>query len=159
MVDVKVLAVALILVMSAGSLAAADTGPGIPATAIPTVKCLYSLFKSSPAVQSADLYVIDAGRSAIEYRFKGKNGNVITGDLMLLAISPRVTYDIAIPDDEPQAAGWESSEFFSNLNVGSKCPVTPAFDSLVPGPKPRAEWQHVDWSSLLTPAPSPSPSN
>lgn len=155
MVDVKTLAVALTLVVSAESVAASDTQPGIPPVAIPTVKCLYNLFRSSPAVLSADLYVIDNIRSAVEYRFKGENGSVITGELMLLSIS-RVTYDITISRNEPQAAGWESLEFFDKLNAGSKCPITPAFDSLTPGPKPRTEWRQVDWSTLL-PSPASSP--
>jgi hypothetical protein len=138
------------------NVASADTSPSIPVTAIPTVKCVYGLLKSSPAVQSVDVYVIDEFRSAVEYRFKGKDGDVIIADLRLLASPADVTYEITIPRDEPQKAEWESTEFLSSLNVSSKCPVSPAFDSVVPGPKPRAEWQHMDWPSLL-PSPVSSP--
>jgi hypothetical protein len=135
----------------------ADTRPTIPAPAIPAVKCLHGLFDSSQAVQSAELYVIDQLRSAIEYRFVGKNGKVITADLMLLA-STRPTYDITIQRPEPEAAGWEALDFFTSLNASSKCRLSAASDSLIPGPKPRAEWQHIDWSTLL-PVPRPSPTS
>lgn len=42
----------------------ADARPTIPVAAIPTIKCLHTLFESSPAVQSAVPYVIDDSRSA-----------------------------------------------------------------------------------------------
>jgi hypothetical protein len=141
------------LVLSAGSIASANTSSHIPESAVPAVTCIYLLFKSSPDVQSVDVYAIDELRSAVEYRFKEKDGNVIVGDLMLLASPVRVTYNIKILPNEPEKAGWASLEFSSKLNVSSKCHVFPALDSLVPGPKPRAEWQEVDW-----PIPATSPS-
>lgn len=147
------------LVMSVG-MASAYTHSEIPATAIPTVKCVYDLLKASPAVQSADVYVIDDVRSAVEFRFNGKDSKIIIADLMLLAGSPSkaydMTYDIKIARNEPQAAGWESTGFISSLMVSSKCRVTPAFDDLIPGPEPRADWQQID-PSTLSPSAVPSP--
>lgn len=134
------------LVVSVGNSANADALPDIPSATIPTVNCIYHLLKSNGAIQSVDVYAIDDVRSAVEYRFKGKDGNVIIADLMLLTVSPRVTYDIAILKNEPQEAGWQSTEFLSNLNVSSKCHIAPAFDSLMPPPSPRTEWRLIDWS-------------
>lgn len=144
------------LMLSGSGMALADTGSDIPTAAIPAVKCLYGLFKSSPAVQAADLYTIEKGRSAIEFRFKGKDGNIIVAYLMLLTVSTPVTYDVTIPRKEPETAGWESVDFISSLKLSSGCGVTAAFDNLVPGPKPRPEWQQVDWSTL-SPSASPGP--
>ena len=134
--------------------------PSIPASAIPTVKCLYSLFKSSPAVQAVDIYVVDEWRLAIEFRFTGKDRKAIISDLMLFSAESDkgydITYDIQIPRSEPDAAGWDSADFVYSLNLGSKCGVSPVFDSTVPGPKARDEWQRVDPSTLL-PLGTPSP--
>lgn len=125
---------------------------------MPTIKCLHDLFGSSPAVQTADLYVIDEARLAIEYRFRSHSGNVITDDLMLLALpSTNMTYDV-VSRGKPQAEGFDAA-FVFDLIESSKCRLSPVFDDSIPGPKPRAKWQHVDWPSLLpVPRPSPAPS-
>lgn len=133
-----------------------DNGPTIPAAAIPKIKCLHNLLESSRAVQSAVLYVIDDVRSAIEYRFKNSSGYVLKDDLMLLALADSVTYDFRVLPNEPDTKAVASDHFFSSLNADSKCHVSPAFDSTIPFPKPRSEWQRLDWSTLL-PVPAPSP--
>lgn len=144
------------LTISVGSLASADTEPSISPAVIRTVKCVYDLLKSSPAVQSVDVYVVDKSRSAVEYRFKGKHGNVVTSDLMLTTtFVPDVIWEIIEPqgksrDDLPE------SDPFSAEKMDSICHVSPGFDDTIPGPKPRAEWQQVDPSTLL-PSPVPSP--
>ena len=139
--------------MSAGTIAPADTGHQIPESAVTAVTCIYQLLKSSPTVQSVNVYAIDDLRSAVEYRLKGKDGSAITEDLMLLALAGRVTYDFETQPNETEKAERASLEFSSKLNLSSKCHVFPAFDSLVPGPKPRAEWKQVEW-----PIPATSPS-
>lgn len=135
------------LLLSVGSAAIADAPPGIQSGTIPTVNCIYHLLKATRAVQSVDVYAIDEIRSALEYRFKGKDGNDIIADLMLEGPAADVSYDVTIPQNEPQEAGWESTEILSALHVNSKCHVSPAFDSLMPPPSPRPEWRRIDWSN------------
>lgn len=142
------------LLLRAGDTALANNGAQIQEGSIPAVSCAHLLLKSNPAVQSVNLFVVDEHRSAIEFRFKGKAGNLITADLMISHGSDTM-YDISIPENEPEAAGWESTDFVSSLKLSSKCYLTPAFDSVMPGPKPRAEWQQVDWPIEATSPPTP----
>jgi hypothetical protein len=134
------------LVVSVGNAANAAAPPGISSATIPVVNCAYHLLKTNPAVQSVDVYAIDDSRSAVEYRFRGKDGNVIVADLMLAAHG-EVTYDITMPRNESQEAGFESAEFLSSLGLSSKCNVAPVFDSVMPLPSPRADWRRIDWSN------------
>lgn len=144
-----------VLTMGVGNSTPVQARTAIPVTAISTVRCLYRLLKSNSVVRAVDVYAIDEARSAVEFRFRGKSGNVMIADLMLVTLS-KITYDVTIPQDESQEAGWEALAILSTLNVDSICRVFPALDDMVPGPEPRDGWQPVD-SSTFVPAPVPKP--
>jgi hypothetical protein len=133
-------------------------------TAEPAVRCAYRLLKSSSDVQSVEIYAIDpngsillVSRSAVEFRFNGKDGRPITADLMLLAGPPHVTADVNMPRDESQEAGWESLALLERLHIYSDCGIGAALDDLIPGPKPRSEWIRLGWPSLSPAEPTRSP--
>lgn len=67
------LLIAIVLFGMAGA-ALINSRSSIPVQLLPTVRCLYGVLKSSPAIKSVDVYVIDDARFGFEYAFNGKNG-------------------------------------------------------------------------------------
>jgi hypothetical protein len=135
-----------VLVFSAGSAAAADLWPQIPSGIRPAMGCVLRLLKSNSAVRSADVYIVDDLRSAVEYAFRDRNGEDRVSDIVLLG----GTYSGMSPRDKSEKAIAAGMDFLGGISekLGSKCHIEPAFDNLMPPPKPREKWLRVELSKL-----------
>lgn len=130
-----------VLLASVSAISACSQSKIATAT-IPAVECVYRLMRSDPAIQSVDVYAVDRFRSAIEYRFRDKEGE-LTADLVLTGWKPgRSTF--YMPGSKSARSSFREGEFISKLNL-QRCPLSPAFDDLEPPPKPRDEWRQVNW--------------
>lgn len=131
----------MVLLASVGCITACSQ-PRIATATVPAVECVYRLMRANPAIQSVDVYAVDRFRSAIEYNFRDKYGD-LTADLVLTGWKPGIS---TFYMSGPKSARSSSREgaFISNLKL-QRCPLNPAFDDLEPPPKPRNEWKRVSW--------------
>jgi hypothetical protein len=121
--------------------------PAIPTALIPTVQCVHSVLKSSSTVRSISLYSIDGFRFATEYVFRNKDDPDVVFDIEFYALGGSVTESNKIPREVSMESASEAQSLESQLSLASKCHLNPAFDNLIPQPKPRADWQKIDWPS------------
>ena len=123
----------------------ADTLSSIPTPLLPTVKCIYSVLKSSAAVRSVDVYVIDGFSFGFEYAFTGIDGKLAVSDVELVVPSPAPAFlGDKIPREVTERAMMAGSALESDLNLSQKCHLHYAFDNLLPPPTARATWRRVD---------------
>jgi hypothetical protein len=117
----------------------------IPERLLPSVKCIYSLLKSSPAVRSVDVYAIDDFRLGFEYTFTGTDGQpaVSYEELLPLANGSAFLGD-KIPREVTEHAMMEGSDLTSNLHLAQKCHLQEGFDNLYPQPPARVTWRRID---------------
>jgi hypothetical protein len=132
-----------------GASALADALPDIPTAAMPTVKCIYRVLKSSTTIQSVSLYSIDGFRFAAEYVFRNKADQVVVSDIELL-IDPNgsVTETDKIPREISEETANEGEDLESKLDLNSKCHLAAALDNLLPEPRARADWRRIDWPKV-----------
>lgn len=121
--------------------------PAIPTKLVPTVQCIYSVLKSSGAVQSLSLYSIDDFRFAVEYGFRNKDDQDVVSDIEFFDLGGSVTKGDKIPREVSRGAANEANEMETKLGLLSKCGLNSAFDNLLPQPKARTDWQKIDWPS------------
>jgi len=126
-----------------GAPAIAAPEPSFPAGAIPMVRCIYGVLKSSDEVQSISLYSIDGFRFAIEYAFRNKGGRVVVSDLEFFGESTYLTDKI--PREISQDTTYEAQALERRLNLNSKCHLRYSLDNIYPQPKARADWQRMDF--------------
>lgn len=126
-----------------GAPAFAAPEPSLPATAIPMVRCIYGVLKSSSAVQSVSLYSIDGFRFAIEYAFRNNDSRVVVSDIEFFGASAMITDKI--PREIPQDTANEAQALETKLNLNSECHLRYAFDNIYPEAKARADWQRMDF--------------
>jgi hypothetical protein len=126
-----------------GAPAIAAPEPSLPAAAIPMVRCIYGVLKSSNEVQSISLYSIDGFRFALEYTFHTKGGRVVVYDLEFFGEDTYLTDKI--PREISQDNADEAQALERRLNLNSKCHLRYSFDNIYPQPKARADWQRMDF--------------
>jgi hypothetical protein len=141
--------------------ASAEPKAVINPASVSTVNCIYNLLRANSTVSSISVYKVDGRRSAVEFSFLDTKYGIITADIGLSGgqIGDRATYSVSrfSPDESHQATedkGFRSADFVGKL-LAKSCSVTPAFDSIVPLPSPRPEWQEVDWPIQPTAEASP----
>src|ERR1051325_7054788 len=120
-----------------------ESVPAIPTAAIPTVRCIHRVLKSSSAVKSVSLYSIDGFRFAIEYAFRNKDGRVVVSDIEFFDLGGTVTVGDRIPREVSMETPDEAQRLESQLDLTAKCHLQGAFDNLLPQPKARADWQQI----------------
>lgn len=124
----------------------ADPLPVIPSKAISAVECVHRVLKSSSAVQSVDLYSIDGTGFAVEYVFRNKDNHAAAYDIELfIETDGSVTETDKIPREVSQETMNEAQDLESKLDLLSKCRLSAVLDNLLPGPKRRADWRHMNW--------------
>lgn len=131
--------VAALVLATAIAPAGAEPQPPIFAKAEATVKCVYRVFKSNPAVQSAEAYGVDDFRFAIEITFRGKDGRLLTSDTLVAVMPDGSAFESGMTLEAMDVMGRDVDKA-----LRSKCHVPSAFDNLLPGPNDRAEWQRID---------------
>jgi hypothetical protein len=134
----------LVFVACAARLAAS---PDIPVTKMAAMKCVYGPLNSNREIRSVTVYSIDGFRHAIEYTFRGKSGHVLIGDMMISgAMDGDFGWSVVSFHDESTDEGFEELDFLMKAvpDLNSRCHLTPVGDHLIPGPKPRSEWQRID---------------
>ena len=130
--------------------ALADPQVGIPPEALPAVKCIYRLLKSSSAIQSVDVYSMDGFRTGIEYAFRDHNGQVLVSDIELVSPSADAVFlGDKVPRELSEEAVNKGQDLLFGLHLDEKCRLTWAFDNLLPQPKARTEWRRLDLSNEL----------
>ena len=131
----------LVLLASVSGITACSQ-PKIATATVPAVECVYRLMRADPAIQSVDVYAVDRFRSAIEYRFRDKYGD-LTADLVLTGWKPgRSTFYVS--GSKSARSSSREGAFISNLKL-QRCPLSPAFDDLEPPPKSRNDWKRANW--------------
>ena len=146
------------IALSAGQVArsqeaTANPQPGLPASTVGAIKCMYPLIRAIPTVQSLEVYAIDDHRSAIEYGFRDSDGTTVVDDLVLLGGNHVFIGDKG-PRTRPPSRSGAANDFTLGLNdIASKCNVGWAFDNVYPQPKPRDEWVRVNWPLQASPSP------
>ena len=123
------------------------SAPSIAPAKLAAMKCVYGALKSAPEVQSVAVYSIDGFRHAIEYTMRTRSGHVLAGDMMISgATDGDFGWSVVAFHGETTDEGFEELDFLMNAvpNLDSKCHLKPVGDHLIPGPKPRSEWQRMD---------------
>ena len=117
----------------------------LPTPLKPAVKCIYSLMKSSNAIQSVNLYDIDGFRYAIEFSFRNKQNNIVADDIELFSTpyDGQVWEGDKVPREISQQAMMEGSEIEDRLELTSKCHISQTFDNVLPQPLARKEWREI----------------
>lgn len=130
--------------------AMADPAPVIPTAAIPSVRCIHQVLKSSGAVHSVSLYSIDSDRFAIEYAFQDKAGRNVVSDIEFFFFEQRgaVWVTDLVPREVSEETADEAQALESRLELFSKCHLDQTFDNMIPQPKMRADWQKMDWPNI-----------
>jgi hypothetical protein len=111
------------------------------------LKCVYNLLNSSLGVQKVEAFSVDGFRHAIEFTIRAENGHVLTGDMMLSErTNGTFTWSVRAFHGESTEDGFEELDFLTKAipDLDSKCHMTPAMDNLLPGPRPRSEWQRIN---------------
>jgi hypothetical protein len=118
----------------------------IPASAIPTVKCLRDVLKSSSEVQSVSLYSIDGFRFAVEYVFRGKNGQTaVFDDEMFKDSDGSVVEGDQIPREISDESANEAQDLETKLDLQAKCHLEYIGDGILPEQPARSDWRKLDW--------------
>jgi hypothetical protein len=135
---------------------AVSLGAGVPnesgaaaatsTAALPAVQCIYRVLKSSSAVKKVTLYSIDGYRFAIEYSFRINKTKLAFADLEF-TVEPdgSLMEGDRIPREESMKTADAALKLESKRNLISKCSLGVAFDNVFPPPKPRADWQRINW--------------
>lgn len=135
------------VLLLAGAVAFVDSPapPDLPEAARKPVACVYHLLKANARVRSADVFVVDGFRTAIEYRFAAKDGRVLVGDAMFTDVDDSVSYGISAVHGEPDEDGFVALDFLERLvpDLDARCGIVPALDNLLPSPPARADWREV----------------
>jgi hypothetical protein len=119
----------------------------IPASAIPMVKCMRDVLKSSSAVQSVSLYSVDGFRFAIEYVFRDKNGQaaVFDDEMFIEDSDGSVTAGDKIPREISEKSMNEAEDLETKLGLETKCHLESAMDNILPQPPARSNWRKLAW--------------
>lgn len=132
---------------AASAAVAADSSPEISAAAMPTVKCVYALLKSNPAIRWVNAYAIDGNSSAVEYAFRDKDSVDVVSDILLSGpLGGKITFSGTTEHDHPEDRDAEAIGFFATISddLNAKCHISPGLDNLLPPPKSRQEWRRID---------------
>jgi hypothetical protein len=120
----------------------------IPMSAIPTVKCVRELLKSSSAVQSVSLYSVDGFRFSVEYVFRDKKGQFVFSDIEMYALPGKTSIfeSDKVPREISEETMSEADDLELGLDLFTKCNLdNHSFDNLIPQPAARADWRRIDW--------------
>jgi hypothetical protein len=132
-----------------------ERSPKLPTQERLALACLHRFIASRPNAYSVDAYLIDGYRSAVEYKYRNKDGNEAVGDVMLSYFEGMdVSYEFLDVHGGTSQAGNEDMDLvLGQRDVDSRrmetlCHVTGGFDDTVPGPHPRTDWLKVNLAHL-----------